>query len=235
MKVCTQCKEAKEEVEFSFDKRNKCGLQSACRECQRNANRQRYNQNRETLNKKAQVWRDENREYVRKRARRQYRKIKDSKEWKDRHRVFVNRWKSNNPDKVKAINNRHDARKRTTARGKLSHAMSRDINASIRRGSKDGRTWESLAGYTIEQLKVHLEKQFSPGMSWENYGSYWHIDHKTPESAFNFETPEDIDFKRCWAMKNLQPLEAKANMIKGAKVERPFQPSLTIEAYEERV
>ena len=35
-----------------------------------------------------------------------------------------------------------------------------------------------------------------------------------------------IDFKRAWALSNLQPLEAKINIVKGARITRPFQPAL---------
>jgi 5-methylcytosine-specific restriction endonuclease McrA len=65
-------------------------------------------------------------------------------------------------------------------------------------------------------------------MNWENYGSYWHIDHKIPISVFNFEKPEDYDFKRCWNLKNLQPLEKFKNMSKGNRLDKHFQPSLAI-------
>jgi hypothetical protein len=64
-------------------------------------------------------------------------------------------------------------------------------------------------------------------MSWDNYGK-WHIDHKIPVTAFNFERVDDVDFKRCWSLKNLQPLWALDNIVKGNKVEAPFQPSLSI-------
>jgi len=64
-------------------------------------------------------------------------------------------------------------------------------------------------------------------MSWENYGK-WHIDHIIPISKFNFITSEHLDFKRCWALKNLQPLEAKQNMSKGKKLNNSFQPSLRL-------
>jgi hypothetical protein len=62
---------------------------------------------------------------------------------------------------------------------------------------------------------------------WKNYGE-WHVDHKIPQSAFNFETPEDIDFKKCWALKNIQPMWAKENIIKSNRINKPFQPSLRI-------
>jgi hypothetical protein len=38
-----------------------------------------------------------------------------------------------------------------------------------------------LVGCSIEYLKSHLEKQFTEGMNWSNYGK-WHVDHKKPLS-----------------------------------------------------
>lgn len=64
-------------------------------------------------------------------------------------------------------------------------------------------------------------------MSWEKLPEI-HIDHKIPLAVFNFNTAEDCDFKRAWALENLQPLWAKDNLSKGAKLENPFQPSLLI-------
>jgi 5-methylcytosine-specific restriction endonuclease McrA len=66
-------------------------------------------------------------------------------------------------------------------------------------------------------------------MSWENYGKFtWHIDHIIPVAVFNFSSFKDLDFKRCWALSNLQPLEAKKNHSKGCRVSKPFQPSLIL-------
>jgi hypothetical protein len=64
-------------------------------------------------------------------------------------------------------------------------------------------------------------------MTWENYGE-WHVDHIVPVSAHNFETTEDIDFKKCWDLSNLQPLWATDNMRKNAKLLKPFQPSFAM-------
>lgn len=52
-----------------------------------------------------------------------------------------------------------------------------------------------------------------------------HIDHIIPITAFNFDTPDDIDFRKCWALKNLQLLPEKENREKRDKIEGPFQPS----------
>ena len=85
------------------------------------------------------------------------------------------------------------------------------------KGKKAGRCWETLVGYILQDLIQHLEKQFDDKMSWQNYGSYWHIDHRTPKSWFKYETAEDEEFKKCWALANLQPMEARENMSKGNK------------------
>ena len=72
-----------------------------------------------------------------------------------------------------------------------------------------------ILGYTKEQLKERLESQFLPGMTWENHGKVWHIDHIKPVSAF---TKEGItDPKIMCALDNLQPLWAIDNLKKNAK------------------
>lgn len=124
---------------------------------------------------------------------------------------------------------RANTKRRKNIKYRISGSVSRGIRTSLfDNGSKENQHWETLVDFTVDQLKGHLEKLFKPGMTWENYGTYWHIDHKTPIAVFNFEKPEDIDFKICWSLKNLQPLEASINMSKGAKIDKPFQPSLAI-------
>ena len=82
-------------------------------------------------------------------------------------------------------------------------------------GKKQGHTLDFLA-CSRDQLLTHLEKQFSAGMSWENYGE-WHIDHKKPCAAFDMTVKEEQ--AACFHYTNLQPLWAKDNLSKGAKWE----------------
>jgi hypothetical protein len=106
--------------------------------------------------------------------------------------------------------------------------MACSINQSLK-GNKNGRSWEKIVGYTLDKLIKHLEKQFLPGMTWKNRGrGGWHIDHIIPVSAFNFETVEDIDFRKCWALNNLRPLWEVENLRKADRVDKPFQSSLAI-------
>jgi len=85
-------------------------------------------------------------------------------------------------------------------------------------GVKAGRKWQKLVGYTLKDLINHLEKQFDENMSWDNYGSYWHIDHIIPKSWFIYKTPDDIGFKMAWGLNNLQPLEGVKNFKKSNKL-----------------
>ena len=60
-----------------------------------------------------------------------------------------------------------------------------------------------------------MESQFTDGMTWDNWGKYgWHVDHKVPLSSA--KTPDEL-IKLCHYT-NLQPLWAKDNLSKGAKI-----------------
>ena len=122
---------------------------------------------------------------------------------------------------------RQSKRRAADVRIKISTNISQRMYASLKK-NKQGLHWEGVVGYSAKELMSHLEGQFKNGMSWANYGSYWHVDHKIPIVAFNFKTVSDIDFKKCWALENLQPLEAVLNMRKGARLYEPFQPSLAM-------
>lgn len=83
-------------------------------------------------------------------------------------------------------------------------------------GIGKNRSGKALLGVeSKEQLKQHLEAQFKPGMTWENYGE-WHIDHKLPLSLILSGTHGYELFH----YKNLQPLWAQDNLRKSDKVEQ---------------
>jgi len=106
------------------------------------------------------------------------------------------------------------------------------IKSAIRLSLKDNKPighWESLVGYTLADLIKRLDKTMPQGYAWQDLlTGKLHIDHITPINAFNFTKPEHTDFKRCWALSNLRLLPAKENLIKGARLDRPFQPALKI-------
>ena len=128
-------------------------------------------------------------------------------------------------DNYKAKRKRADQKRRINPISRLNSSLRRAINQSLKRG-KMSIPKERILGYTLGELVEHLEKQFVPNMTWDNYGPKWHVDYKIPLAAFNFEKPTDIDFKKAWALKNLQPLWACKNIKKQDKLDKPFQPSL---------
>jgi len=96
---------------------------------------------------------------------------------------------------------------------RINHCMRATIGDALK-GNKAGRKWESLVGYTLKDLMKHLESKFESWMTWGNYGK-WHIDHIKPKSLFKYKTTKDSEFRKCWALENLQPLEAGENHRKG--------------------
>ena len=139
--------------------------------------------------------------------------------------AYAQKYRRINKDKMnRRINIRQKQRRKIDVKFRLNANMSNRVGSSLREG-KGGRKWEEIVGYTFKQLKKHLEKLFLPDMSWDNYGK-WHVDHLIPIAVFNFTKTEHRDFKRCWALSNLQPLWAKDNLSKQAKLAKPFQPSL---------
>jgi len=133
-------------------------------------------------------------------------------------------------NKTKCISQNMEYRKKrikTDPKFRLNRIISCAINTSLN-GSKKGRRWESLVGYTLNDLVKRLKSTLPSEYTWENYvsGSDLHIDHIVPISVHNFKTTDDNDFKRCWALDNLRLLTAQENIAKGAKLDRHFQPSL---------
>ena len=106
---------------------------------------------------------------------------------------------------------------RTIARRRLDRLMMVTI-WNVLRTEKPSVSLERRVGYRSNELKEHMESLFVPGMSWENVG-LWHVDHRTPLSAFQYSSSDDPAFKECWALSNLQPLWARENMSKGARLE----------------
>jgi len=75
-----------------------------------------------------------------------------------------------------------------------------------------------LVGCSVKELKEYIEKQFTDGMNWDNYGKKgWHIDHILPCAGFNLIEKEEQ--QKCFHYTNLQPLWAQENLSKNCKVE----------------
>lgn len=161
---------------------------------------------------------------------------------KDCQKKILQEWKEKNPNKVKKNRVKHNSKPKTkllmqkanarnfSLKSQREYRAKRekvDVGFKIQRrirsriavvvkrcnAQKSDRTI-NLIGCSVNILKTHLEKQFTEGMTWENYGE-WHVDHIIPCAAFDFTKKEDQ--LKCFNYKNLQPLWAYDNKSKGAK------------------
>lgn len=135
---------------------------------------------------------------------------------RERSKASAGSWnRSNKHDR----NERARIRYRESVETRLHHVMSVGIWRTLR-GKKGGRKWLSLVPYGVDELRRHLERQFLPGMSWENWGDGpddWHIDHIQPKVSFVFDAPEGAEFAACWGLSNLRPAWASVNLSKNRK------------------
>lgn len=97
----------------------------------------------------------------------------------------------------------------------LHNRMKVAVNKCLR-GRIASSSWFERVGYTLDELKAHLEAQFTDGMSWANLGA-WHIDHIRPLASFTIAGLDCPEFKAAWALANLQPLWKRDNLSKGAR------------------
>jgi len=227
-KVCTKCNQefpATKEY-FYEDARGKYGLYSRCKLCfnkisAKAKKKAEYKEYAKNYNKK---YYDENVIRLRRAGRKNYHKNPEERI------AYTKRWCEENPEKLRLNRVRQSRRRRENPIFRLNHSIRTQMrNALVARNGqgKDGRRWESLVGYTLNELKKHLEKQFDAEMTWKNYGK-WHIDHVIPVSVFNFTSPDHEDFKKCWALDNLQPMWASENCSKRDTLKSHFQPSLRL-------
>ena len=205
-KICKKCKEEKILTDFGKDKTKSDGYFSYCKTCKSDIDLTYYTKNKNKILKNMLFYYSTNVEKI-KLYQKQYRDMQDKalvqkyqKEYKEKNRMHL-------LDK-KRVYIKH--RRSIDPMYCLIHSLRVRTNSVFKNKSKS--TLE-LLGCSIEQLKHHLESQFQPGMTWENYGK-WHIDHKYPLSK---ALSKEHLFELCHYT-NLQPLWKMDNIKKSNKL-----------------
>ncbi len=170
-------------------------------------------------------WRDRNRAKQRALTKAWQQKNKDriNKQYRDRYAVNPELYRAKLKAKRERMGEKYRAqikrwrtKTRSTAEGMLYHRMSQSVRSALL-GAKRKCKWESLLGYSVTELKAHLESQFIEGMTWDKFfGGGIHIDHIIPRMKFNYTSPNDPQFKQWWALSNLRPIWPKENSVSGA-------------------
>lgn len=208
-KRCASCGVDKESSEFAIARNRKDGLRPYCKACSNAKNKQYREKNPEASKASTSKWYQNNKD----------KKAAQVKKWaeqnKERYVSVSKAWKDANRDLFKGYWRRHylESRKDNPAY-RVHNAIGGRIRGCLR-GAKASRT-EELIGYRIPELMSSLEKQFRPGMSWENYGE-WHIDHIVPLAEFDCSSEESEQIKKAWAIPNLRPIWAEENLRKRCK------------------
>lgn len=199
-KICNKCGVFRVFSDYYADKRNGDGLRGICKECHNALIVNNYYADHEASKEKTREfmrrWRADNTERDRENRRRNYlENIERCKEWTKNYKRKLREEK--NPQHI------------------LSESLRRRLHTVVQRGYKRNSTMD-LVGCSWEELKHHIETQFKDGMSWDNHGIHgWHLDHIKPCASFDLTIVEQQ--KECFNYKNLQPLWAKDNLIKGAR------------------
>ncbi len=115
-----------------------------------------------------------------------------------------------NRDKIaKALANR----RANNPIARMANSMRRSIRRYLDAGQKGEMSSFEIIGCSKDDLRKHLESKFRDGMTWQNYGKHWHIDHIVP--LISAKSSDEV--KRLCHWTNLQPLTAFENISKGSK------------------
>lgn len=223
-KVCLFCKEEKLLSDYYKDKSGKLGVQSGCKPCKQEYQRKYlldkdvnlkmaewhknyYKKNKDKALIKHKIWIKNNRNKIRETANEYYKK--NAKLICEKNQIY----------KVK--------RKEIDPLFKLKIALRGRTGTILKhKGYKKNTKTETILGASFDICKLHIEKKFTKGMNWSNYGKgegRWNIDHKIPLASAN--TEEDL-IKLCHYT-NLQPLWETENMKKSDKI-LPIQTTLIL-------
>ena len=218
-KLCSYCNSVLDISEFDKSSYNSDGLQSMCKSCRREYKKQNIN----------------NEKYIHESGYKQCTgcgKLLPLSEFyisnyeydgynfhcKDCCKAYYQRNKQEiaRKDKIYREQNRDilNARDREKYNNSPSYRLNILMSSNIYRALRGGKSeqhWEELVNYSLQELKEHLERQFDENMNWDNFGSYWEIDHIIPRNQFNYVKSEDKEFQICWSLANLRPLEKIAN------------------------
>jgi len=137
---------------------------------------------------------------------------------KDKKLEYQKEYASLNKEKISTYKKEYQRnRRKTDPVYKLKYVVGRMIRNSLKcKGLSKNKKSMDILGCSIEFFKAYIEERFIDDMSWENYGTYWDIDHKIPLSTA--VTEEQVLELNHYT--NLQPLDSHINRnVKRDKVD----------------
>ncbi len=140
----------------------------------------------------------------------EYRKSYDKKpERKEKNKQRQKDWWDKNRERGNARQRNY---RKNNEKFRLSNALRARVKYALIGCTRQDKTFD-LLGCSPEQWKNHLEKLWQKGMSWENYGEEWEVDHIIPISHFDLTNIKEQ--KKAFHYTNTQPVWWDYNRSKG--------------------
>jgi len=166
--------------------------------------------NAESLKQKRKIYIEKNKDMITEGKRRYYRENKEYVLNKNRENYSKNieKYRKTKNDYVKnRMKNDPLFKLKFNIRSLIRNSMKRKFT------DKSQKTIDIL-GCQFDVLKEHIENQFDENMNWDNYGTYWEIDHIVPMASSM--TEEEIYKLNHYT--NFQPLYWLDNLHKSDRV-----------------
>jgi hypothetical protein len=213
MKVCSKCNQEKLFINFPIKKVSKDGYGNRCKSCVKEYNKtydfKKYNlENKDKISKRSSEYYQKNKDYISNRTKEYFNNHKEE------HRNRTKEWYKENKEY-------HQTKIKIYIKKRLKEDPIFKLKETLRKRmydllikNKTPKVYSALTllGCTAQECKQYLEAQFKEGMSWNNHGSYWEIDHIKPCSSFDLTDIEQQ--KQCFHYTNLQPLTIYENRSK---------------------
>jgi hypothetical protein len=149
--------------------------------------------------------------------------LESNRKYLETRKDIAKQWNRNHFEKIKErVRERariNGKRCSTDKNKKLARNCRTRICSAIKNAKKQNHSVE-LIGCSFLSLKNWLEYQFDSKMNWDNYGSYWEIDHVIPCNSYDMTIPEEQ--YECFNWRNLRPLYKIKNRSKNDKI-LPFE------------
>jgi hypothetical protein len=218
VKQCSKCKEEKSLDSFHNDKLTLSGKSSACKICRNKTSKEYRIKNKDKRSAYQKTYFEKNKTTImshQKHIRKEY-YVKNKEKIQQYQKEYHQKNKTAIRNQARQKANMYKKKRRETdINYKLVENLRSRIRQAIRiKGINKSKKSIEIIGCSPNELRFHLEKQFTDGMNWDNYSFRgWHIDHIIPLTSAKNE--EEL-IKLC-NYTNLQPLWAKDNLSKGGR------------------
>jgi hypothetical protein len=195
-KICKECNLEKG-IELFVKNRN------LCKECMKDYKKSYHLKNKDNISSLKKEYYKSNKEDILDKRKENYSNNKDKK------LEYQKEYASLNKEKISVYKMEYQRnRRKTDPVYKLKYVVGRMIRNSLKcKGLSKNKNSIEILGCSIEFFKAYIEKRFIDDMSWDNYGTYWDIDHRIPLSTAVTEQ-QVLELNH---YTNLQPLDSHIN------------------------